>query len=149
MKKSNINKIIIAIIFIILVALGITAVNVFTTTKKTVGDKTVTITIEDQVNHKTIMDKKTFQTNATTLKEFLKENKDALKVETTDEAPYGTLLLGLEGLKTTDMNKGPWWIYSFSSPSEKLDYKVGLAPAIDKINLGKQNYMTFVFTDSY
>ena len=82
-------------------------------------------------------------------KEFLKENKDALKVETTDEAPYGTLLLGLEGLKTTDMNKGPWWIYSFSSPSEKLDYKVGLAPAIDKINLGKQNYMTFVFTDSY
>lgn len=149
MKKSNINKIIIAIIFIILVALGITAVNVFTTTKKTVGDKTVTITIEDQVNHKTIMDKKTFQTNATTLKEFLKENKDTLKVETTDEAPYGTLLLGLEGLKTTDMNKGPWWIYSFSSPSEKLDYKVGLAPAIDKINLGKQNYMTFVFTDSY
>ena len=101
-EKSNINKIIIAIIFIILVALGITAVNVFTTTKKTVGDKTVTITIEDQVNHKTIMDKKTFQTNATTLKEFLKENKDALKVETTDEAPYGTLLLGLEGLKTTD-----------------------------------------------
>lgn len=42
------------------------------------------------------------------------------------KAPYGTLLLGLEGLKTTNMDKGPWWIYSFSSPSEKLDYKVGL-----------------------
>lgn len=84
-EKNNISKIIIAIILIILVAIGIIAANKFTTTKKTIGDKTVTITIEDQVNHKTIMDKETFQTNATTLKEFLNENKDELKVETTNE----------------------------------------------------------------
>lgn len=146
MKKSNLYKIIIAIVVIILVTSGIIIGNTLTSQNKTEGNKTVTITIEDQVDNKTLLDNEVFHTNADTLEQFLTENKDTLKVDMVKEATYGDYLVGLYGLKTTDMNKGPWWIYSYSDPAAKLDYKVGYAPSIDKINLGKENYMTFVFT---
>lgn len=148
MKKSNISKIIIAIIVIILVVIGITLGNKLVSQKKVIGNKTITITIEDQVNHKTLMDNEVFHTNSTTLAEFLTENKNELKVDMLKEKPYGDFLVGLYGLKTTDMRKGPWWIYSYSAPAEKLNYKVGTAPSIDKINLAKQNSITFVFTSN-
>lgn len=148
MKKNNLTKIIIAIIVILVVIGGIFAINKVTTEKKLAGEKTISITVENQTNNQILLKDKVFHTNAKTLSEFLTENKEPLKVDMIKQAPYGDFLLGFYGLKTTNMDKGPWWMYSFSSPSEKLDYKVGAAPSIDKINLGKTNSMTFVFTSN-
>lgn len=149
MKKNNLPKIIIAAIVIIIVIAGVLIGDKFISSQKTVGKKTITITIENQVTNQTLLKDKTFHTNATTLAEFLNENKKELKVDMVKQAPYGDYLLGFYGLKTTNMSTGPWWTYSYSAPSQKLDYKIGYAPAIDQINLAQSSSMTFVFTKSF
>ncbi|MGL4450270.1 MAG: hypothetical protein ACRCTZ_03635 [Sarcina sp.] len=145
MKKLS-SKIIAAIIIIIIavVAIGVGQKYLFGSQQK--GAKTVTVTIENQVDNKVLVKDKVYHTNATTLEAFLQENKDSLKTEITT-TKYGPFLMGLEGLNTTSMDKGPWWMYGFISKDTNSNYTVGNAPGIDKVNLGKQSTVTFVFTD--
>lgn len=145
MKKLN-SKIIAAIIVVIIAALAIGITHKYLFGSKQEGNKTITVTIEDQVANKVLVKDKVYHTNATTLEEFLQENKDELKVEITKEynMPF---LIGLDGLNTTDMKKGPWWMYGFTSKDQKLNYTVRNAPPLNQVNLGKDSIVTFVFTD--
>lgn len=147
MKKLS-TKIIAAIIVILIAIVGIGLSQKYLFGPKTQGEKTVTVTIENQVNNEVLVKDEVFHTNATTLEEFLTENKDTLKVEMT-KSDYGPFLMGLDGLNTTNMDKGPWWMYGFTSKNPDVDYKVGAAPAVDKVNLGKESTVTFVFTDKF
>ncbi|MGL4991718.1 MAG: hypothetical protein ACRCYE_05315 [Sarcina sp.] len=155
--KSLTKKIIVAIIIIIIAIAGIWAGNKFlygtskpdTNTQNNTAisqEKTVTVTIDNQVTGKTLVQSKSYKTNATTLEQFLEENKTDLKVDIVS-TKYGPFLNGLDGLNTPSMDKGPWWMYSFSSKDLGVDYKVGAAPAIDKVTLGKDSNITFVYTD--
>ena len=147
MKKMS-SKIIAAIIIIAIVAIAIGLGNKYIYGPAIKGSKTLTITIEDQMNNKVIMNKEVFHTDAKTLDQFMQENKIELNAEIKQE--YGMpFLLGLKGLKTTDMKTGPWWMYGFTDKAAKLDYKVGAAPAMDKVMLGKDSTVTFAFTNKY
>ncbi|MGL4760763.1 MAG: hypothetical protein ACRC6T_09485 [Sarcina sp.] len=145
MKKLS-TKIIAAIIIIIIAAVGIGVGQkyLFGTAQK--GAKTITVTIENQVDNKVLVKDKVYHTNAATLEDFLNENKTELKAEITT-TKYGPFLMGLDGLKTTNMDKGPWWMYGFVSKDTNANFTVGNAPAINKVNLGKESTVTFVFTD--
>lgn len=145
MKKLS-TKIIAAIIIVLIAVVGIGVGQKYLYGNKTEGSKTVTITIENQVDNKVLVKDKVYHTDATTLEQFLTENKDELKVEISSTS-YGPFLMGLDGLKTENMDKGPWWMYGFTSKDPNIDFKVGAAPAIDKVNLGKESTITFVFTD--
>ncbi|WP_297438769.1 hypothetical protein, partial [uncultured Clostridium sp.] len=101
MKKMS-SKIIAAIIIIAIVAIAIGLGNKYIYGPAIKGSKTLTITIEDQMNNKVIMNKEVFHTDAKTLDQFMQENKIELNAEITQE--YGMpFLMGLKGLKTTDM----------------------------------------------
>lgn len=147
MKKTS-TKIISAIIIILIAVVGIWAAQKYLFGPKVHGDKAVTITIENEVDNKTLVKDKVYYTNATTLEQFLQENQKELNVEM-DSTSYGPFLMGLDGLKTTDMKTGPWWMYAFTSKNPDVDYKVGAAPGVDKVNLGKESNVTFVFTNKY
>ena len=147
MKKSFLTKCIIAIVVVIIGLFAYGYINK-TTNNSSVGDKTIMVTVKDTVDNKTIIENEKFKTNADTLTEFLKENEKSLEVKMED-GQYGSFLLALKGLETKDKNKGPWWIYGYKSPSQNLDYKVGTAPVMDKINIHDGDSVEFVFTNTF
>lgn len=147
MKKSFLTKCIIAIVVVIIGLFAYGYINK-TTNNSSVGDKTVMVTVKDAVDNKNIIENEKFKTNADTLTEFLKENEKSLEVKMED-GQYGSFLLALKGLETKDKNKGPWWIYGYKSPSQNLDYKVGTAPVMDKINIHDGDSVEFVFTNTF
>lgn len=147
MKKSVLIKIVIAILVIIGAVFGYKYINNKTAPNGTKGDKTITVTIKDQENNKVIVDNEEFKTNAVTLGEFLKENTDRLKVKM-DTSQFASFVVGLEGIETKDMKVGPWWMYSYKSPEQNLDYKIGEAPGVDSINIQNGDSVQFVFTKS-
>lgn len=145
MKKSILPKIIIAIVAI-LVVIGIVFAS-HNLIKGQKGEKTITITIENQIDHKYLMKDKKFETDSKTLADFLKANQKDLKV-TFEQTKWGPFITGLMGVDSTNMDKGPWWMYSYNSPSQNLNLKVGAAPAADKINLANGDKIEFVFTNN-
>ncbi|MGL4850793.1 MAG: hypothetical protein ACRC28_18060 [Clostridium sp.] len=143
MKKSILPKIIIAIIAIIVVIGIIFAGHNLIKGEK--GEKTIHITVEDSLNHHYLVKDKEFHTDAKTLADFLKENQKELKVNF-EQTKWGPFITGMMGLNSPSMDKGPWWMYGYDSPSQKLNFKVGAAPASDKINLANGDSVDFVYT---
>lgn len=145
MKKSIVSKIIIAIIAILVVIGVVFAGKNLIAGQK--GDKTITITIENSLDHKYLLKDKEFKTNSKTLADFLKANQKELNVKF-EQTKWGPFITGLMGVNSTNMDKGPWWMYSYDSPSQKLNLAVGAAPAADKINLANGDSFEFVFTNN-
>ncbi|WP_024615764.1 hypothetical protein [Clostridium sp. Ade.TY] len=147
MKKSFWTKIIIAIVVVIIGLFAYSYISK-TTNNSSNGNKTLTVTIKDASDNKTIIENEKFKTNANTLAEFLKENENTLGVKM-ENGQYGSFLLALKGVETKDKDKGPWWTYGYKSPSQNLDYKVGTAPVMDKINVHDGDSVEFVFTNTF
>ena len=147
MKKSFWTKVIIAIVVVVVGLFAYGYINK-TTNNSSVGNKTLTVTIKDAVDNKTIIENEKFKTDANTLADFLNENAKTLGVKM-ENGKYGSFLLALKGLETKDKNKGPWWTYGYKSPSQNLDYKVGSAPVMDKINVHDGDSVEFVFTNTF
>lgn len=147
MKKSFWTKIIIAIVVVIIGLFAYSYISK-TTNNSSNGNKTLTVTIKDAADNKTIIENEKFKTNANTLAEFLKENENTLGVKM-ENGQYGSFLLALKGVETKDKDKGPWWTYGYKSPSQNLDYKVGTAPVMDKINVHDGDSVEFVFTNTF
>lgn len=143
MKKTNFNKITVTLIALIIVLGGYFAISNLMGGQK--GSKEVFITIKDDSSGKTITEKKKFKTDTANLGDFLVENKDELKAEV-QTSEYGRFIVGLEGIKTVDMSNGPWWMYSYKSPVQNLDLKLGEAPGVDQIGLHDQDEIEFIFT---
>lgn len=146
MKKSLLTKVLIALVILILGFVGYNYLNHKTIGEGTVGNKVIYVTVEDKSNNKVLLEKEEFKTDAQTLGEFLKENSDRLDANL-QQSQYGTYIVGLLGLESTDQKKGPWWMYGYSSPKGNVDYKVGQAPGSDSINIQDGDSVDFVFTN--
>jgi hypothetical protein len=145
MKKTNFNKIIISLITLLIVVGGYFAINNLMSGQK--GSKTIYITIKDDSTDKVIMDKKKFKTDAQNLGDFLVISKEELKAEV-ETSSFGRFVVGLNGIKTTDMTNGPWWMYSYKSPAQNLNMKLGEAPGVDQIGLHDKDEIEFIFTQN-
>lgn len=144
MKKSNAIKLLVTILAIAVFVGGYFGIKAFTSGQK--GNKTVTITIKDGTSNKTLVDNKKYKTNAANLADFLEEYKDELQVEM-QTSQYGKFILSIKGIKTTDMNKGPWWMYSYKSPSQNVNMKLGEAPGAEQLGLHDKDEIELVFTN--
>lgn len=111
------------------------------------GDKTIIITIKDEVNKKTIVENKKYKTDAANLSDFLIQYKDELKVDM-QTSKYGRFIEAIGGVKTEDMAKGPWWMYGYKSPSQNKEMKVGEAPGADQLVLYDKDEINLVFTSN-
>jgi ABC-type Na+ efflux pump permease subunit len=143
MKKTNTNKFIVTVIALLIVIGGYFAISNFMGGQK--GSKAIYITVKDDSTEKTILDKKKFKTDAKNLGDFLVQNKEELQAEV-QTSEYGRFVVGLKGVKTTDMITGPWWMYSYKSPAQNLDMKLGEAPGVDQIGLFDNDEIEFIFT---
>lgn len=141
--KNNKTKIILSILIVVVMAATFLGVSSFL--KGADGEKEIIVTITDEENSEIIMDKKPFHTESENLGDFLWENKDAFQVIMTD-SEYGRFLEGLVGLNTENMAEGPWWMYSYESPSQNLNMEVGNAPGIDFLGIHDGDKVEFVFT---
>jgi|GEM_PF-1640542 len=142
MKKSNTFKLGVAIVAILIVAAGYFAINNFMSGQK--GSKTIIVTIKDSTTSKTLVDSKKYKTDAANLGDFLAQYKDELGVQM-ETSKYGRFVVGLKGIKTEDMNKGPWWMYGYESPSQNITMKVGEAPGVDTLGINDKDKVEFVF----
>ncbi|MGM9987958.1 MAG: hypothetical protein ACI35O_12125 [Bacillaceae bacterium] len=143
MSKQTRTKLLVSLLAIILFVGGYFAYKQFFAGAK--GAKEITITVVDESKNKTLVDKEKFHTDAKNLGDFLEENKDELGV-TMDDSQYGRFVSAVKGIKTEDMNKGPWWMYGYKSKEKNLEMKVGQAPGVDELGLHNGDEVEFVFT---
>lgn len=145
MKRENGFKVSIAIIAILVVVVGYFVINNFMSGEK--GNKTIVVTIKDGSTNNILVDKKKYKTDAENLGAFLDQYKEEFQVEM-ETSKYGRFITGLKGIKTNDMNKGPWWMYGYKSPSQNTNMKVGEAPGADTLGLHDKDEVEFVFTNN-
>jgi hypothetical protein len=145
MSKGNKVKLGITVLAILLFVGGFFAFKTLAGGQK--GEKTIILTIKDEANKKTIIENKKFKTDAANFGDFLAQYKDELKVDLQD-SKYGRFIAGVQGIKTEDMNKGPWWMYGYKSPSQNTEMKIGEAPGADSLGLYDKDEITLVFTSN-
>jgi hypothetical protein len=145
MKKSNLIKIGVTVLALLVVLGGYFGIKSFMGGEK--GSKTIVITVKDDSQNKVLIDRKSYKTDAANLGDFLAGHKDDLQVEMQD-SQMGRFIVGVKGIKTADMNKGPWWMYSYNSPSQNLRMKIGEAPGVDQIGLHDKDEVELVFTNN-
>lgn len=145
MKKSNLVKVGVTVLALLVLFGGYFGIKSVMGGQK--GSKTIVITVKDDSANKTIVDKKSYKTDAANLGDFLEQYKDELKVEMKD-SQMGRFIESVEGIKTTDMNKGPWWMYSYNSPSQNIKMKIGEAPGVDQLGLHDKDEIELVFTNN-
>ena len=109
------------------------------------GEKEILISIWDQENDVVLMEGAPFITDSENLGDFLWENKEDLQVIMTD-SEYGRFLEGLLGLNTENMMEGPWWMYSYESPSQEIKMEIGNAPGVDSLGIHDGDIVEFFFT---
>ncbi len=142
MKGKN-TKIILSVLILALMVVGFVGFTSFF--KGEEGEKTITISIFNEVENNEIMESTEFNTKAITLGDFLEENSSHLKVIMSD-SQYGRFLEGLMDLNTESMMDGPWWMYSYESKSQDVFMEVGNAPGVDSLGLFDGDKINFVFT---
>jgi hypothetical protein len=145
MKKGNGFKLGITLLAILIFVGGYFTFNKLAGGQK--GDKTIVITIKDESTNKTLVDNKKYNTDAANLGDFLEQYKDELGVDL-QASKYGRFIAGVKGIKTEDMNKGPWWMLGYKSPSQNIDMKVGEAPGADNLPLYDKDEVILVFTSN-
>lgn len=145
MNKNKKIGIVLGIV-LILGAVFFLSTNILTGEK---GSKEIKITIVNVVEDKTIIENKSFKTDKDTLGDFLVERKDEFKANISEDDSYGRYIIGLYGYDTEDVSKGPWWLYSYTSKSQNIDFKVGEAPGIDQIKLNDGDTFRFEFKDTF
>ena len=103
---------------VLLIALGVWGIGALLPHQEaSAGEKSITIDSYDK-------------TDAKTLSEFMKEEKDVKAV--VEQGEYGSLLTEIYGLKQ-DMEKGPWLVYDSDNNASCLE--AGMCPAMDEVVL--------------
>lgn len=106
------------------------------------GDKTITITIEQEVIGQTL----TVKTDALTLAELLEELHEDEKLTITFSGaktdPFGRALLGINEIKSESMAVGPKW-WGHTSPNNTKCLSDGFCSGVDFVELEDGN--TFIF----
>jgi hypothetical protein len=142
LKNRGIKIILSAVIVIVMAA---TFLGVASVLKGGEGEKEILISIWDQENDVVLMEGAPFITDSENLGDFLWENKEDLQVIMSD-SEYGRFLEGLLGLNTENMMEGPWWMYSYESPSQEIKMEIGNAPGVDSLGIHDGDIVEFFFT---
>lgn len=110
------------------------------------GDKSVTITILNDETGTVLLENKVFKTDAKSLGELLIQYKDELQLEA-EQSQYGLYITGFLGLSSKENGpNGPWWMYSYESPSQGLEMSIGQAPGVDDLMIQDGDRVTFSYT---
>lgn len=129
---------------VIVVALVISAMS--SPMSKQQGDKSITITFLNDETDTILLENKVLTTNADSLGELLREYKDELQLEA-EESQYGLYITGFLGLSSKQNGpEGPWWMYSYASPSQGLEMSIGQAPGVDDLMIRDGDSVTFSYT---
>ena len=139
----NIKKGIIALVAVMLVAVvGF----IISPMSKQEGDKTIMITIVNDETNETLLENKELKTDAESLGEVLVEYQDELLLEA-EGSEYGLYITGFLGLSAKDNGAaGPWWMYSYESPSQDLQMPIGQAPGVDSLMIHDGDRVVFSYT---
>ncbi len=141
--KSSMKKGLIAIAAIVLVAVIAFIISPMT---KQEGDKSLTITILNDETGETLLEDKVLKTDAESLGEVLVQYEDELQLEA-EESEFGLYITGFLGLSSKENGAtGPWWMYSYESPSQDLEMPIGQAPGVDSLMIHDGDIVTFSYT---
>ncbi|MBS3201326.1 DUF4430 domain-containing protein [Turicibacter bilis] len=143
--KLNVKKALIALVAIVaVVVIGFT----ISPMSKQEGEKSITITILNDESKETLLDNKVLKTDAESLGEVLVQYKDELQLEA-EESEYGLYITGFLGLSAKENGAtGPWWMYSYESPSQGLEMPIGQAPGVDSLMIHDGDMVTFSYTSN-
>ncbi|MBS3991158.1 MAG: hypothetical protein KGZ51_03730 [Erysipelothrix sp.] len=108
------------------------------------GDKTITITIDQEV----IAQSFSVKTDALTLAELLEELHEDEKLTITFSGsktdPYGRGLQGINQIKTENMAVGPQW-WGYTSPNNTKCISDGFCSGVDFVEIEDGNEFIFTF----
>lgn len=133
---------------VLLIALGVWGIGALLPHQEaSAGEKSITIDIYDKTDaqkaNKAIVTLHE-DTDAKTLSEFMKEEKDVKAV--VEQGEYGSLLTEIYGLKQ-DMEKGPWLVYDSDNNASCLE--AGMCPAMDEVVLKDGDYFRVELISSF
>ena len=141
--KFNVKKILIALVAVVAVAVIGYSISPL---KGQEGEKEISITILNDETGEVLLDSKVIKTDAESLGEALVEHQEELKMEA-EESQYGLYITGFMGLSAKENGAtGPWWMYSYESPSQNLEMPIGQAPGVDSIMIQDGDIVTFSYT---
>jgi len=141
--KFNVKKILIALVAV--VAVVVIGYNM-SPLKGQVGEKEISITILNGETGEVLLDSKVIKTDAESLGEALVEHQEELEMEA-EESQYGLYITGFMGLSSKENGAtGPWWMYSYESPSQNLEMPIGQAPGVDSLMIQDGDIVTFSYT---
>lgn len=141
--KFNVKKILIALVAV--VAVVVIGYNM-SPLKGRGGEKEITITILNDETGEVLLDSKVIKTDAESLGEALVEHQEELEMEA-EESQYGLYITGFMGLSAKENGAtGPWWMYSYESPSQNLEMPIGQAPGVDSLMIQDGDIVTFSYT---
>ena len=141
--KFNVKKILIAVIA--LVAIVVIGYNL-SPLKGQSGEKENYISIVNDETGEILLDSKGIKTEAESLGEALVEYQDELQMEA-EPSEYGLYITGFMGLSSKENGAtGPWWMYSYESPSQDLVMPIGHAPGVDSLMIHDGDIVIFSYT---
>ena len=131
---------------IILISIMTLAIGCTNTSNKT-NDKVmkVNITIIDNTTDKELYNNELDATGCNTLTELLNKYEKELGYKG-EKQEYGTVILGLKDAMS-NMDKGPWWIYS--SDNNEVCLKMGMCPSADQTILNDKDNFVFTLTSEF
>lgn len=141
--KFNVKKILMALVaIVVVVVIGYK----LSPLKGQVGEKEIYITILNDETGEVLLDSKVIKTGAEILGEALVEHQEELKMEA-EQSQYGLYITGFMGLSAKENGAtGPWWMYSYESPSQDLEMPIGQAPGVDSLMIQDGDIVTFSYT---
>ena len=130
----------------ILISIMTLAIGCTNTSNKT-NDKVmkVNITIIDNTTDKELYNNELDATGCNTLTELLNKYEKELGYKG-EKQEYGTVILGLKDAMS-NMDKGPWWIYS--SDNNEVCLKMGMCPSADQTILNDNDNFVFTLTSEF
>ena len=109
------------------------------------GQKTVYITLLDEMSEQVIIDKQAYKTSATTLGSFFDENPQGISVKL-EASSFGRFILEINGLDGSKA-EGPWILYD--SPNNQVCLASGLCSGIDDLPIFDGDEFVFRYTLTY
>ena len=141
--KVNAKKILIAIVALLVV---IVVGYHLSPLKGQSGEKEIYISIVNDETGEILLDSKGIKTEAESLGEALIEYQAELQMEA-EASEYGLYITGFMGLSSKENGAtGPWWMYSYESPSQDLVMPIGHAPGVDSLKIHDGDVIVFSYT---
>lgn len=110
-------------------------------------DTSVSLLIIDKTEDKVLFDDVvSVEGSELVLADLLDLCADKLMYEK-DKGTYGTQVVGLMGVNTSDWNVGPWWMYESENNADCV--ALGYCMGVDEVKISDGDIFTFTFTSDF